>query len=110
MLPKKKRVTKDFFQLLMKNGKTLSTQLFLFYSLKNESPRYAFVAPKGIFKNAVKRNKWRRIGYNILRSVPLSSGAGIFMYKKQAINATTEDIKKDVIFILKKAGFIGVTE
>lgn len=106
MLPKKKRVTKDFFKLLMKEGKTISTQLFLFYLLKNESPRYAFVAPKGIFKSAVKRNKFRRIGYNILRSIPISTGAGVFMYKKQAINAKTEDIKKDIELILKKAGFL----
>lgn len=105
MLPKKKRVTKEAFQVLMKEGKSLSTQLFLFYFKENNSPQYAFVAPKKAFKNAVKRNKFRRIGYNILRSIPVKYGSGIFVYKKQAISAKTEDIKENIVFVLKKAGF-----
>ena len=106
MLPKKKRVTKEVFQNLMKEGKTFSTPFFLFYFKKNNSPKYAFVAPKGIFKSAVERNKWRRVGYNIVRSISVNSGAGVFMYKKQAIKAKNEDIRADIIFILKKTGFL----
>jgi len=106
MLPKKKRVTKAIFQNLIDGGKTFSTPLFLFYFIKNTDPRYAFVAPKGIFKSAVKRNKYRRIGYNILRFIPLKSGTGIFIYKKQAINATTEEIKRGILFVLEKTGVI----
>ena len=106
MFSKKKRVTKEFFQILMKEGKTFSTQLFLFHYKKNESPQYVFVAPKNIFKNAVKRNKYRRIGYNILRFIPLKTGSGIFVYKKQAFMAKKDDFEKDIIYILKKAGFL----
>lgn len=90
----------------MKEGKTLSTQLFLFYFIKNDSPQYAFVAPKNIFKNAVKRNKFRRIGYNILRSISIKSGNGVFIYKKQSISAKSEEVKENILFILKKAGFL----
>lgn len=103
MLPKKKRLTKESFQTLMKGGKILSTKLFLFYYLKNNTPQYTFVAPKKTFKNAVKRNKFRRTGYNILRLIPLKSGSGIFIYKEQAINAKNQEIKEDIISILKKA-------
>ena len=103
MLSKKKRVTKRVFQTLMKDGKPFSTQLFLFFYTKSEFIQYAVVAPKNIFKNAVKRNKFRRIGYNILRSLPLKSNSGIFMYKKQAILATPQEIKENILFILKKA-------
>jgi ribonuclease P protein component len=106
MLPKKKRVTKETFQILIKEGKTLSTQLFLFYFKKSDLPKYVFVCPKNIFKNAVKRNKWRRIGYNILRSIPIKSGTGIFIYKKPAITAKTQEIKDNIVFILKKTGLI----
>jgi ribonuclease P protein component len=106
MLPKKKRVTKKDFHNLMKGGKTFSTQLFLFYFVKNDSSRYAFVAPKNLFKNAVKRNKKRRTGYNILRSISIKSGNGIFFYKKQATTATTEEIKENILFILKKTGLL----
>ena len=133
MLPKKKRVTKVDFQVLMKEGKTFSTPLFLFYYVergafgsvntsklserrhskglddpyykKSENPHYIFVAPKNPFKNAVIRNKYRRIGYNIVRTIPLKPGFGIFIYKKQAILATQAEIKENVIFILKKTGF-----
>jgi ribonuclease P protein component len=106
MLPKKKRVTKGVFQVLMKEGKTLSTRFFLFYFAKSDLPQYAFVAPKNIFKNAVKRNKFRRIGYNILRSVSINSGKGVFIYKKQSISAKPEEIKENILFILKKTGFL----
>ncbi len=106
MLPKKKRVTKKVFDVLMKEGKTFSTELFLFHFKKSEIPQYAFVAPKKTFKNAVKRNKYRRIGYNILRSLTLNSGMGIFIYKKQALNAKTDQIKENIVYVLKKTGFI----
>jgi RNase P protein component len=106
MLPKEKRVTKAVFHVLMREGKTFSTELFLFYSTKNEFPQYAFVAPKNIFKNGVARNKFRRIGYNILRSLSLKSGSGIFVYKKQSIMATQKEIKDDIVFILKKKNFL----
>jgi ribonuclease P protein component len=102
MLPKKKRVTKGVFQTLMKEGKTFSTQLFLLYYKKSDIPQYAVVAPKGIFKNAVKRNKYRRIGYNVLRNVVITSGTGVFMYKKQAIISTQTEIKENILFLLKK--------
>jgi len=104
MLPKKKRVTKEVFQVLMKEGKTLSTPLFLFYFKKSDFPQYVFVAPKNTFKNAVKRNKFRRIGYNILRSMPIKPGTGVFVYKKQSITASPEEIKENILFILKKTG------
>ena len=106
MLPKKKRVTKEAFRVLMKEGKTLSTPFFLFYYKKSDLPQFVFVAPKNTFKNAVKRNKWRRIGYNILRSLPQKAGQGIFVYKKPVITAKSEEIKENIVFILKKAGFL----
>jgi ribonuclease P protein component len=86
----------------MKEGKTLSTPLFLFYFKRGDSPHYAFVAPKGLFKNATKRNKYRRMGYNIIRSIPLKSCFGVFIYKKQAIFATQKEIKEAVTSLLNK--------
>jgi len=106
MIPKKKRVTKKDFQVLLKDGKTLSTQLFLFHFIKSDLPQYVFVAPKNSFKKAILRNKWRKIGYNILRSVPVKSGSGVFIYKKQAITAKPNELKDDILFILKKTGFL----
>lgn len=106
MLPKKKRVTKKVFEVLIKEGKTFSTQLFLFHFKNSDNPQYAFVAPKKSFKNAVKRNKYRRIGYNILRFLPLNSGLGVFIYKKQALSVSKDEIKENIDYILKKTGFL----
>lgn len=106
MLPKKKRVTKKVFDVLIKEGKTFSTTLFLFYFKKSEIPEYAFVAPKKAFKNAVLRNKYRRIGYNILRKKPLNNGNGIFIYKKQALNVKNEEIEQNIDYLLKKTSFL----
>ena len=102
MLPKKKRVVKGVFQVLIKEGKTFSSQLFLLHFKENNPPLFSTVAPKGIFKSAVKRNKYRRIGYNILRSLPINSGSGVFIYKKQAITASQKEIKENMVFLLKK--------
>jgi ribonuclease P protein component len=106
MFPKKERVTKNAFRVLIKERKTISTPLFLFYYQKSDLPKYAFVSPKKAFKNAVERNKYRRIGYEILSTLGVKSGSGIFMYKKQVTMTTKEEIKKDISFILKKAGIV----
>jgi RNase P protein component len=84
MLPKKGRVTKNVFHSINKEGKTFHTPLFLFSYIKNQSCQYAFVAPKKVFKIAVLRNKFRRKGYNIIRSLPVKSGVGVFFYKKES--------------------------
>jgi len=103
MLPKNKRVNKETFQLLIKTGKTLSTGLFLFYFKPQKESQYVFVAPKAIFKKAVLRNKFRRLGYNVLNSLPLSGGQGIFMFKKSAKEATKDQIDNEIKLILNKA-------
>jgi ribonuclease P protein component len=102
MLPKKKRVTKDTFQVIMTKGSPSYGSFFVFRYIKQEKPLYAFVVPKKIVKSAVKRNSLRRRGYNILKGYPLLSNIGIFFYKKEALSASLDDIKKDIDSILKK--------
>ena len=106
MLPKKKRVTKEIFQTIMEKGNIVSGSFFVFRYIKQDVPQYAFVAPKKVAKTAVRRNSLRRSGYNILRLYNLKSNAGIFFYKKEALNSDNIEIKKDIDFILKKARII----
>ena len=106
MLSKKKRVTKEIFQTIMDKGNIVSGSFFTFRYIKQEIPQFAFVAPKKIAKNAVKRNYLRRQGYNVLRLYSLNSNAGIFFYKKEALVANKLEIKRDIDFILKKAKII----
>jgi len=103
MFPKKKRVTKDLFQAIMKHGKILPSSFFVFRYIKQNNPQYAFVAPKSVAKSATERNKLRRLGYNALSLYPISSCAGIFFYKKEAKKASLAEIRLDIKVILDKA-------
>lgn len=87
----------------MEKGSIVSGSFFLLRYIKQDNPQYAFVAPKKIAKTAVKRNYLRRKGYNMLRLYGLKSGAGIFFYKKEALSASTQDLRKDLDLVIKKA-------
>lgn len=103
MLPKKKRVTKELFQGIMKNGKTLVSPLFILRYIPQKSPQYAFVAPKTVAKQAVFRNKLRRQGYNALNQNPkIPCILAVFFYKKEAKKASFKDIKENIYSIISK--------
>lgn len=106
MLPKKKRVTKDIFQLIMDKGNIVYGSFFTLHYIKQDSPQYAIVAPKKIAKTAVERNALRRQGYNILKTFDLKAEAGILFYKKEALNTKIDELKKDIDYIFKKAKII----
>lgn len=103
MLPKKKRVNKKDFEFIIKNGKTLYSSLFSFYYIYSSFPHYAFVAPKKTFKGAIKRNKYKRIGYSLLREITFRQDiSGLFVYKKEALLATKEEIDQNIKFLINK--------
>lgn len=102
MLPKKKRATKELFLSIMKNGEVLYGSFFVFRYIKQDRPQYAFVAPKSVARKATERNKLRRLGYNAIRSIEAKNVAGLFFYKKQGVVASKEEIKNEIIFLLKK--------
>lgn len=102
MLPKIKRITKEDFLFIIKNGKILHGSFFYLRYIKSEKPKYSFVLSKKIAKMAVIRNKYRRLGYNTLLKIDLKPIWGVFFYKKEALNIKKEDLEKDIINILNK--------
>ena len=103
MLPKKKRVTKEIFQNVMKNGKMISGSLFVLRYIPSKSPQFAFIAPKIVAKQAVSRNKLRRQGYNsISKTAKIPNIIGLFFYKKEAKNAKFGEIKGGINTLLSK--------
>jgi RNase P protein component len=103
MLPKKHRITKKLFDIIMKEGFFVSGAIFNLRYIAQKASQYAVVAPKSISPQANIRNKLRRQGYNALRSLnPKSQIAGILFYKKEAKSPLYEDIKKDIGTILSK--------
>ena len=124
MLPKKRRVNKELFELIMKNGLIISGQFFVFRYLKPESTttgvghlasqvsntwgiyHLSCVAPKSVAKRAVDRNKLRRRAYLALGVFPIKQGSGILFYKKTGVSASAKELRDDIEFLLKKAYFI----
>jgi ribonuclease P protein component len=109
MLPKKHRITKILFQTIMKEGLFVSGSVFSVRYIPQNTPCYAFVAPKSLSKKAVVRNKLRRQGYNALRyaqsrdpNIPRKPVAAILFYKKQAKLPPYQDIKLDIEGLLKR--------
>lgn len=103
MLPKRKRVTKDLFPYIMKNGRVLTSPLFTLRYINQKTPQYAFVVPKTVAKQAFSRNTLRRKGYALLRQrALLPKVLGVFFYKKQAHTAAFIDIKADIDALLNK--------
>lgn len=86
----------------MKNGSYINTSCFLFRYIPNETPQYAFVAPKNIAKKANTRNSLRRKGYNILKKYNLKPIAGIFFYKKGSNSAENTTLSSEIEQILSK--------
>ena len=102
MLQKKKRVTKELFQTVIKSGNTISGSFFMFRYIKQTQPQYAFVASKKVAKRAFDRNKLRRYGYNTIRACSLKNYVGIFFYKKIPQKSDFKEVKEDILSILSK--------
>jgi len=100
MLPKKKRINTRLFNEIIKNGKVFYGSFFVFKYIKQSYPHYSFVVPKSIAKNSYLRNKYRRIGFNLIKNIDLKDLGGIFFYKKQFKDVKKEDLEKDIVFIL----------
>jgi ribonuclease P protein component len=70
MLPKKKRIPRSLFPLLLKEGKTFKNDLFLVKIAFDKVPggKFSFSISKKIAKSAVVRNKMRRWGYHFIQN------------------------------------------
>ncbi len=106
MLPKRKRVTTNTFKSILDKGSVVYGSFFIFRYIKQEKPGYAFVVSKKLAKTAVKRNSFRRKGYNIIRKYPIKSNIGAFFYKKEGLAASIGELEVDIKEILTKTGAI----
>ena len=106
MLPKRKRVTTNTFKSILDKGSVVYGSFFIFRYIKQEKPGYAFVVSKKLAKTAVKRNSFRRKGYNIIRKYPIKSNIGAFFYKKEGLAASIGELEVDINEILTKTGAI----
>ncbi len=101
MLPKKRRVPKEFFKKIEKSRSFSGEFLSLRMQKEEGLSRMSFVVSKKIAKNAVTRNKLRRMGYAAGESLISKVSPGyvcIFYFKKHiqslSVNFLREEIKK----------------
>lgn len=68
MLPKKSRIPRKMFSLLLKQAKFFGNDLFLlrFNQNQHSGSRFGVSVSKKVAKKAVLRNKLRRAGYELI--------------------------------------------
>lgn len=107
MFPKKTRINKGLFDLILKKGHPLYSQEVSLRILKGEGEnRMAVVAEKKASKLASSRNKLRRQGYYILKKYQKDISKGqyfIFFIKK---NISFYQIEKEILSLLSRSGLI----
>ena len=107
MLPKNRRIPKDQFPIL-KNGKVFQNDLFILkVSQYKDQSRFCFSVSKKINKNAVIRNKMRRLGYqNLAKHLPIIKPGIIacFYFKMKPKNK--EEVDQKLFEILKESNLI----
>ncbi len=116
MFPKKNRITKTEFNDLLKNSRVIQSNFFSLRFIKKDTknlPKFAFVVSKKVAKNASDRNKLKRRGFHALRDILFKNGSieitgftGAFFFKKEAVDMSFEEIKKDIAVLLKKSDVI----
>lgn len=112
MLPRKRKVGIELFPLVLKKGKTVSSEHFSFkftpISGIQES-KFSFVVSGKISKKATERNLLKRRGYAMIKKIPALKKiplAGVFFAKQGATKLSYGVFKKEVDELLTKAHII----
>ena len=110
MIPRRRRLTKGLFDDVMSGARPSHSALFVIRYVKSEGPsRFSVTVPKKIAKSAVSRNKLRRRAYSALYPLlpKVKDGIhGVLVGKSTILNASLDDISKDLINFFGKSDFL----
>jgi|AntRauTorcE11897_2_1112592.scaffolds.fasta_scaffold00016_95 ribonuclease P protein component len=115
MLPKKNRLTKrKEFNYIFKNGKNFSTKLFVLNYIPTKLPNFkvGFSVSKKV-GNAVVRNRTKRRMREAFKQIQTQIDKNynyIFVARKNANEATLEEIKKTFTYSMQKCNLIKRTK
>ena len=105
MLDKTLRLRKGDFDLLLKDGRTLSCPLLSVRFARFPRKAVAVSVSKKVAPLAVDRNRGRRRVYAILRKnwglIPSKTAIG-FSLRKECLKASPTDLEQEIVSILKK--------
>jgi ribonuclease P protein component len=108
MLPKNRRIPRKMFPLLSNGSKMYKNDLFLLKIVhQNNEARFCFSVSKKVAKNAVVRNRIRRIGYKLLEKyIPEIKLKILAIFSFRIIPRDNEEIIKNLELILKESKLI----
>lgn len=109
MLPQKRKVSTELFPLVIKRGKTISSDHFSFKFSPlfgiTES-KFSFVVSGKISKKATERNLLKRRGYNVIKknsALKIIPVAGVFFAKKGSTALSFPTLEQEINNLLLKA-------
>jgi ribonuclease P protein component len=92
------------FEEVMDKGILIQSPFFGLKIIKNgDEKKFGFVISKKISKKAVVRNKIKRLLAEVVRKILIDSewkGKAIFLVKKRALEADTNDLEKEIRRVL----------
>jgi len=109
MLPIKRRVKKESFEKIMKDGVFLHSVNFYirYFNRKDDLPsRFAFIVPAKVMKTSVGRHLIKRMmTAGVEKKLPaIKQGVSCIFFIKKDISAfSTSEIGKEIVAILEKA-------
>lgn len=111
MIPSNRKVSSGLFKDLLVKGRSYHSPDFsirVFVS-GSEKARFSVSVPKKVVKTAVGRNLIKRKVYSVIRGVLGGAAPGVratISVKRDLSKESLENIKKDIVFLLKKAGAV----
>ena len=111
MLSQDRRIQRNFFSKILKEGKRYNSKHFLLYLLKynKKSSRFSFSVSKKVTKLAVDRNKYRRRGYSLVSKYLPNIKPGslfFFLFKKGDKKLTFNEMEKEIIYLLRETSML----
>ena len=109
MLPKNKRIRKEYFDQIMRVGRVFHSTHFSLRVLFGSKTGFAVVVSKKIAPLAVGRNKLRRRAYSVVGKVlprVKKVALGVLSAKSGAAAQSFSDQKQEILELFEKAGVI----
>ena len=112
MLPQKRKVGTELFPLVLKGGKTVSSEhlSFKFVQIPSiQENKFSFVVSGKVSKKTTERNLLKRRGYavikknGVLKKIPL---AGVFFAKSGATKLSYSALEQEINSLLIKARIV----
>jgi len=114
MIPKDRKVERDIFPTFPQKGKvfnsnSLNLKVYSNPLSETNKTKFSFIVSKKVSNKAVKRNLLKKRGYSILDEVLDKTKDGfvcIFFFKKESLGVDFNDLKKEILLLLKKSSVI----